>query len=260
MRLQAYLADCGVASRRKAAQIISGGLVSVNGAAVFEPGTEIREGKDEIRLQGRRIFPEKKLYFVLNKPKNVVTTLSDERGRRSVADYFGRVGERLFPVGRLDRNSTGLVLMTNDGEWAHRLMHPAGGIRKYYEVWVDPPLSSQQRLCFARGVWLDGARTAPARIHEIGRKGGAAAYEVVLGEGKNRQIRRMMAVLGAFVRALHRYRYGSLTLKGVPSGTFRALTGREVEALSREALPGGAGPRKTAAAAAKPHGRPQDHA
>lgn len=242
MRLQSYLADCGVASRRKSAEIIEYGLVSVNGVPVFEPGAEVIAGKDEVRVQGQRVTPEKKLYYVFNKPKNVVATLRDERGRRSVADYFGQIGERLFPVGRLDRNSTGLLLMTNDGEWAHLLMHPAGGIRKYYEVWVEPPLSPEKRLRFAKGVWVDGSRTAPCQIREIGQKGGTAAYEVVLGEGKNRQIRRMMAALGVSTRFLHRFRYGSLLLKGVRSGAFRTLSKPEVETLAQEAL-SSAGPR-----------------
>lgn len=236
MRLQSFLADAGVASRRKSAELIESGLVKVNGEVVKAPGHPVDGEKDVIEFKGQKVKPEALHYYLFYKPTNVITTAADEQGRKKVTDFFTKVNARVFPVGRLDRNSTGLLVMTNDGALANGLMHPSKGVEKRYAVLVDGPLGPEQMLKFQKGLKIEGQMTSTCKITDHGaveRRG--FAYEIVLHEGKNRQIRKMMEILGRHCKEIHRFEYGALRLGKLKPGEFRPLTPDEVAALKESA-------------------------
>ncbi|MBF0254799.1 MAG: rRNA pseudouridine synthase, partial [Candidatus Omnitrophica bacterium] len=241
MRLQSFLSQNGVASRRKCAEIILAGEVRVNGKVASGPGDAIDPEKDEILYQSKPVRPcARRQYFLFHKPLNVITTARDTHARKTVVDFFKGVQARLFPVGRLDRNTTGILLLTDDGELANRLMHPRHGVLKRYAVLTDSPLSSVQLTKFSKGVQLGPKRTAECGIRPCGKKERYYAYEVTLAEGQNRQIRRMMTILGKNVKALHRFEYGPLVLGRLEPGKHRPLTAEEVAALRQATqTPGG---------------------
>lgn len=224
MRLNAWLARAGVASRRKADELIKAGRVTVNG----EPGqlNTFVESRDRVALDGRLLAAQRLAYVLLNKPRGVVTTASDPQGRRTVLDVVGHAS-RVVPVGRLDIDTSGALLLTNDGELAHRLAHPRYGVEKAYVVEVEgePTDGTIRRL--AAGVELDDGPTAPARVRRIS----PSRLELVLHEGRNRQVRRMLETVGHPVRRLHRSRYAGLGLEGLDPGRWRELAPAEVEAL-----------------------------
>jgi 23S rRNA pseudouridine2605 synthase len=234
-RLQKIIAAAGIASRRKAEELITGGLVSVNGQIVTELGTKADRERDHIRVNGKLLHgAERHVYLLMNKPKGYVTTLRDPEGRPTVMDLLRGVGARVYPVGRLDYASEGLLLLTNDGELANRMMKAASHVPKTYMVKVagNPSGEGLGRLREGISIPSDGGkrvRTAPAKIRVI-RESANPWYEVTLIEGKNRQIRRMFEEIGHHVEKIKRVRYGPLELDVHP-GKFRKLTIEEVTKL-----------------------------
>jgi pseudouridine synthase len=231
-----------VASRRAAEVLISQGRVSVNGAVAREPGTKADPERDDIRVDGRRLRrPAVQRYVLLNKPAGYVTTRSDPQGRPTVVDLLPRDIGYLYPVGRLDVESEGLLLLTNDGDLAARLTHPRHEVEKVYHAVVRGVPSPGTLDALSRGVVIDGRRTAPAKIRLVktfARHGrDEALLELVLHEGRNRQVRRMCATVGHPVERLSRIRIGPIGMAGLPPGAWRDLTPRELTALRRTTAP-----------------------
>lgn len=230
IRLNKFLADAGVASRRKADELIASGAVKVNGKVVTELGTKVHPG-DLVTVHGKPVSPYKHLtYLVLNKPKDYITTTSDERGRKTVMDLIP-LKMRLYPVGRLDRNTTGVLLITNDGELAARLTHPRYGVEREYIVGLDKPLSLEHARAIAAGVKLKDGKTGPAEIEILSKD--RTEVRIVLREGKYHEVHRIFEHFGYHVRKLHRCRYGVITVRGLKRGEYRHLTRQEVIALRK---------------------------
>lgn len=229
-RLQKLLSAAGVCSRRTAEGYIEAGRVTVNGETA-QLGTKADPDRDDIRLDGRSLPNRARpVYLLLNKPRGYVTTLSDEKGRKTVAELVADCGVRVYPVGRLDLDSEGLLLLTNDGELARRLTHPSGEVEKTYHVWVRGPVTgAAERLAKVRD--LEGESIRPARVETLRQGEGRAALAVVIHQGKNRQVRRMCAVCGLEVERLRRVREHTLELGNLPPGKWRYLTAAEVKAL-----------------------------
>ena len=232
MRLQKYMAMCGVAARRKCEEIIAAGRVAVNGETITQMGTQVEEG-DVVTLDGRIITPEEeKRYILYHKPAGEVTTVSDDKGRETVMDRFADFPVRLYPVGRLDYDSEGLLLMTNDGALAQAMLHPRGEVDKVYQVTVSGTLErSPERLSAIR--MLDGERIRPAKVEILRRWPGQALLEITIHEGKNRQIRRMCRQVGLNVLRLQRVREHTLSLGHLKPGKWRYLTEAEIRTLKR---------------------------
>jgi len=234
-RLQKILSQAGVASRRAAERLIVEGRVSVNGAVARELGTKADPARDEIRVDGRRVKgAERHRYLLLNKPAGYVTTRSDPQRRPTVLDLLGGVREYIYPVGRLDFDTEGLLLMTNDGELAARLTHPRHGVPRVYETRVlgTPDAHDLRRL--ARGVPVDGRRTQAATMTVVGARDGQTTLRVTITEGRNRQVRKMCDAVGHPVVHLRRVAIGPLRDDRLELGQWRDLTEKEIEAL-REA-------------------------
>jgi 23S rRNA pseudouridine2605 synthase len=212
VRLNAYLARAGVASRRKADELIKAGRVTVNG----EPGqlNTFVQQRDVVQVDGRRVEKQQLAYLLLNKPENTVTTARDPQGRRTVVDLVPRE-PRVVPVGRLDADTTGALLLTNDGELAHRLAHPRYGVDKTYVATVQGRPSDAALARLREGVELEDGRTAPARVRRLG----GDTVELTIHEGRNRQVRRMLEAVGHPVRALHRTDYAGLRVDELPLGS-----------------------------------------
>jgi len=231
-RLQKIIARAGIASRRKAEELILAGKVTVNGKVVTQLGTKVGP-RDVVEVDGLRLEKEPPVYFLFYKPVGVVSTVRDEKGRKTVLDFFKGVEARLFPVGRLDYHTSGLLVLTNDGEFAHLLMHPKFGIEKTYLAKVEgiPERTELQKL--EKGVELEDGMTAPAKVKFISgdRKKNTAHVEITLHEGRNRQVRRMFEKIGHPVIKLKRERYGILTLDGLRQGQYRPLTPHEVKQM-----------------------------
>ncbi len=243
-RLQVVLARAGLASRRGVISLIESGRVSVNGVPIKEKGYRVLSNKDKIEVDGQLVeirSKEEKYYYMLNKPKNVTTTLQDPHAERTVADYFNDLPYRLYPVGRLDRDTTGLLLVTNDGELAFRLSHPSFGIDKKYRAFVSGDVKEEEIRKLERGVSLDEGRTAPCRIEKIKdsaerpyrSKASVTGFYVTLHEGKKRQIRRMFDKIGHRVVELERIQYGPIGLGRLPAGMRKELTAHEIGLLKR---------------------------
>ena len=238
-RLQKIIAAAGIASRRKAEELITGGLVSVNGQVVTELGSKADPERDHIRVNGKLLHgPERHVYLLMNKPKGYVTTLRDPEGRPTVMDLLHGVGARVYPVGRLDYASEGLLLLTNDGEFANRLMKAASHVPKTYMVKVAGTPTAEDLARLRAGLFIASeggkrVKTAPAKIRVI-REAANPWYEVTLMEGRNRQIRRMFDEIGHHVEKIKRVRYGPLELDVHP-GEFRRLTPQEVARLKSAA-------------------------
>lgn len=232
-RLQKILAHAGVASRRKAEEMITSGLVTVNGQVVTELGTKADLATDHIKVSGKRIkAPERLLYFAINKPKNVVTTSDDPEGRQTVMDLVRGVKERIYPVGRLDYQSEGLLILTNDGEFANRITSAKNKVTKTYLVKVKGHLTSEQEEKFRQGVPLGGKKTAPAGLRII-KQADNPWYEVKLIEGRQNQIRMMFRHFGLLVEKLKRVQIGFLKLGGIKPGEMRPLTPGEMVRFRR---------------------------
>lgn len=232
-RLQKILSHAGVCSRRKAEELILAGQVKVNGQVVKELGSEADPVKDRIEAMGTLVKPEKKKYFLFYKPDNVITSVSDPQGRRTVMDYFRTVRERIFPVGRLDYHSEGLLIMTNDGDLDYILTHPSHEVTKTYEVAVRGRYSPKLADKMSRGVRIDTGITAPCEIEVLGydKEKNKTKVKMVLHEGKNREIRKMMAAYHYPVFGLVRTGYAFLTPEGLSRGMSRRLTSEEVRKL-----------------------------
>lgn len=231
IRLQKYLSMCAVASRRKAEELIAQGKVKVNGK-VAQIGDKVSPKHDTVTVGGRKIAANKKHYYImLHKPRGFITTMDDEMGRKCVAELVGDVGARVYPVGRLDKDSEGLLLMTNDGEFANHMTHPSKHIPKTYRVTVRPDVTEDMLTAFATGMEIDGRITAPADAHIIEKQDNRVVLEIVLYEGRNRQIRKMCEALGLEVARLKRTSMGSLKLGMLPPGKWRELKEDEVHKL-----------------------------
>ena len=264
-RLQKIISRAGVASRRRAEDLIVQGLVTVNGEMVNELGSKADADKDVIKVRGKLVSgpaPEK-IYLMLNKPKGYVVTKEDPEGRRTVMELLGKAATHVYPVGRLDFWSEGLLLFTNDGDFANHVLAAKTEIPKTYQVKSNGPLSKDQLDRFRRGVVIDGRRTAPAKIRIL-KAGANPWYEVKLIEGRNRQIRKMFLALGVLVEKIRRTSVGPLHLGKLASGAVRELTPREVERMQamwdpkkakRRPAPKRPAARKKADAPAKPAAR-----
>ena len=231
IRLQKYLSMCAVASRRKAEELIAQGKVKVNGK-VAQIGDKISPKHDTVTVSGRKSVGSRKHYYImLHKPRGYITTMDDEMGRKCVAELVRDVGARVYPVGRLDKDSEGLLLMTNDGEFANHMTHPSKHIPKTYRVTVRPDVTEDMLTAFATGMEIDGRITAPADAHIIEKQDNRVVMEIVLYEGRNRQIRKMCESLGLEVARLKRTSMGSLKLGMLPPGKWRELKEDEVHKL-----------------------------
>ncbi len=231
VRLQKVLADCGIASRRKSEELIKNGAIKVNGL-IAKIGDKVDPIKDKITVHGKKIISGGKNYYIMvYKPRGYITTMSDELDRKCVAELVKDIPARLYPVGRLDRESEGLLLMTNDGEFANQLMHPSRHVPKTYRVTVRPSITEEQLTAFNVGIEIEGKRTAPADIFVISRQQGRVVLQIVLYEGRNRQIRKMCEQLGLEVARLKRTAVGSIKLGMLQPGKYRELTHEEVKKL-----------------------------
>lgn len=234
-RLQKVISQAGIASRRSAEKLITDGRVSVNGVVVTELGTKVEPRKDKVEVDGKRIAGEKYIYVLLYKPKGIVTTMKDPQMRKTVVDLVKDIPERVYPVGRLDYGTEGLLLLTNDGELTNALIHPRRKIRKTYLAKVSG-IPSEDKLDLLRvGVKLEDDLTAPAFVNiiDIDKEKNLTTVEIVIHEGKNRQIRRMFEKIGHDVKQLKRTKFAFLDLRGVRRGQYRYLTPEEVDHLKK---------------------------
>jgi 23S rRNA pseudouridine2605 synthase len=234
MRLQKYLAGAGVCSRRAAETLIRAGRVTVDGAVVTELGVKVDSSFNTVCVDGRAVrLKESTTYILLNKPRGVVTTVRDTHGRTTVMDILGDVGSRLYPVGRLDQDSEGLLLLTNDGSLAFRLLHPSHKVAKTYLVTVDGRPSSTALDLLRRGIEIEGKTTLSCEIRVIETTRRSTVLEIVLKEGRKRQIRAMFDTIDHAVKKLIRTRIGPLKLGKLPAGKWRILSDSEVTSLKK---------------------------
>ncbi|WP_416826774.1 23S rRNA pseudouridine(2605) synthase RluB [Ectobacillus polymachus] len=236
-RLQKVIAQAGIASRRNAEELIKQGKVKVNDVVVKELGTKVTR-QDRIEVNGIQIEKEEPVYFLLYKPVGVISSVSDDRGRKVVTDFFPFIKQRLFPVGRLDYDTSGVLLMTNDGEFANLLMHPKHEIEKIYIAKVKGVLDREKLNMLERGVMLEDGKTAPARVKLLGgdRRKETAIVQLTIHEGRNRQVRRMLEAVGCKVVKLKREQYAFLDLGILRPGDARQLSPHEVKQLRTLAM------------------------
>lgn len=226
MRLQKFLSKAGICSRRKGEEYIKAGFVRVNNTVVRELGTKIDPVIDQVEFKGKLVVPENELvYIALNKPKGYVTSCS-QPGEKIVLNLID-IPQRIYPIGRLDKDTTGLLILTNDGDLHHRLLHPSFDHEKEYDVLVSKPITDGALRSISKGISMMGTKTRPAEINRIS----ARRFRIVLKEGKNRQIRRMVRKVGNHVTQLKRLRISNIKLTGLDEGTWRYLTEREKKAL-----------------------------
>ncbi|MEE1161124.1 MAG: pseudouridine synthase [Acutalibacteraceae bacterium] len=232
IRLQKHLAECGIASRRKAEELIAAGKVKINGH-IAEIGAKVDPKRDKVTVRGKAVVPvNEKVYIMLNKPRGFVTTMSDELGRKTVSDLVADAQARIFPVGRLDRDSEGLLIMTNDGDFANKLTHPSSHVNKTYRVTVKGVAEEEQILQMKEGIVLDGRKTLPCDCFVAERKPDRTVLIFVLNEGRNRQIRRMCEEVGLEVLRLKRTEIAGVKLGMLPQGKWRPLNEREMRRLT----------------------------
>ena len=231
-RLQKAIAEAGITSRRKAEDLIRTGRVKVNGTTVTEMGIQVSP-QDRISVDGKEILREEKVYYLFNKPKHTICAVSDDHDRETVVSYFPDVRERIFPVGRLDYDTTGLLLLTNDGEFANLMMHPRSHIRKTYEVTVKGILTDQMCSMLEKGIELEGYRTLPAEVVILQRSEmkNHTLLHITIQEGRNREIRKMMEYFHCEVTRLNRIQYAFLDLGHLRQGQYRRLRMYEVKKL-----------------------------
>ena len=228
-RLQKVLAHAGVGSRRACEEFILQGRITINGKVVRELGTKVTPGRDKVAVDGEPIHHERLAYIAVNKPKGYVSTNSDPAGRPRVVDLIPDIPQRVYTVGRLDEMSVGLMILTNDGELANRLAHPKYGVEKIYRAVVAGSPQEEVYKKLTEGVWLAEGKVRAKRVRPVGKQGEATILEMVLAEGKNREVRRMLAQLGHKVMSLVRVSVGPITIKGLKPGGWRFLTSRELE-------------------------------
>ena len=228
MRINKYLASCGLGSRRNVEELIKDGLISVNGKVITDLSTDIQEN-DKVCYKNKTLnVADKKVYIMLNKPKCYITSTKDEKDRRVVTDLIKGCKYKVFPVGRLDFNTQGLLLLTNDGDWANEIIHPSKHIAKTYEVTTKYMLTTKQMNMIRNGIVIDGKRTLPAKFVMIDKQDYYISH-ITIFEGRNREIRKMFDVLGLKIYSLKRIRIGSLELGDLEEGKFRYLTEEEKE-------------------------------
>ena len=228
MRLQKYIAEAQIASRRKAEEMILDGRVSVNGKIITELGTKVESDSDVVRVDDKEIhICEKLVYIMLNKPEGCVTTVKDQFNRKSVMDYVSDVKERIYPVGRLDYDTSGLLIMANDGEMTYRLTHPKHNVDKTYIAHVDRKPDERDMEKFTKGIVIDGRKTAEAEIKII-KEGKLTELEIKIREGRNRQVRKMCAAINCNVVKLKRIATGKLELGELEKGKYRYLDEKEI--------------------------------
>ncbi len=229
VRLNKYLSECGVASRRKSDILIQEGRVKLNGKVIFELGTKIDTEKDEVLIDGEKIQTQKKVYFLLNKPKGFITSTKDEKNRATVVDLI-KTKEKVFPVGRLDYNTTGLLVITNDGDFSNYLTHPRNEIEREYEVKLDKPLTKEHKEELIKGIYLDKRKSKFVKI-SYPKLNNFKTVRVITVEGRNHFVKRMFDHFEYRVNELSRIRFGNLTLKNLKKGESRILTGKEIKSL-----------------------------
>ena len=231
MRLNKYIASAGICSRRKADELIAAGNVRVDGAVIHEMGYDVKEGQ-QVVVNGKPIeAAQKKVYVAVNKPWGYVTTMNDDKDRATVADLVADIPERLFPVGRLDYNTTGLLLMTNDGDLTYRLTHPKHEVYKTYVAVVSGVLSDARIARLRRGVDIGGFVTSPAKVRVLRQNRKSTVVEISIHEGKNRQVRKMFSAVGNKVQSLERVAIGDIRLGHLQEGHYRKLTQQEIQYL-----------------------------
>lgn len=231
VRLNKYISECGIASRRKSDELISNGRVSVNGSIILELGTKIDTDIDEISIDGEYLKTRNKVYFLLNKPKGVITTTSDDKNRTTVTDLINTT-EKIFPVGRLDFNTTGVLLLTNDGELTNFLTHPKNGFEREYEVLLDKPLEIGDKIQLLKGVYLEKRKSIFTKI-EFPKKNNFVLVRVTTVEGRNHFVKKMFDTIGYRVKELHRLRYGTFVIKNMRRGEYRIVTPREIKSIMK---------------------------
>ncbi len=232
MRLQKYMAKCGVASRRKSEEMISQGLVKVNGKIIIEPGFKVEPDIDRVMVEDKLIRLEtNKVYIMLNKPVGYVTTLKDEKNRRVVTDLIEEVSERIYPVGRLDIDTTGLLILTNDGDLTQKLTHPSNKVIKRYIAVVEGLPNRGELERFRKGLIIDGRRTAPASVKIAKNYETDSILDIKIHEGRNRQIKKMCEAINHPVKKLKRVAIGEIEMGGLPIGNWRYLEQEELDYL-----------------------------
>ena len=232
IRLQKHLSECGIASRRKAEELIEQGKVKINGHIAFL-GAKVDPKRDKVTVRGKAVVPvNEKIYIMLNKPRGYITTMRDELGRKNVSELTADAGARLFPVGRLDRDSEGLLIMTNDGDFANKLTHPSSHVNKTYRVTVRGNAEEEQILQMKEGILLDGKKTLPCDCFVAERKTDRTVLIFIIHEGRNRQIRRMCEAVGLEVMRLKRTEITGVKLGMLPQGKWRPLNEREMRRLT----------------------------
>lgn len=231
-RLQKVIAHAGFASRRKAEELILQGKVKVNGKIIKELGVKV-SSTDRVEVEGIPLEKEEPVYFLFYKPRGVISSVKDDKGRKAVTDYFPEIKQRIYPVGRLDYDTSGLLLLTNDGEFANLLMHPRHEIEKEYIAKIKGVPTREKLKSLEKGIQLEDGKTAPARVKmlSLDKKKGTSIIQLVIHEGRNRQVRRMFEAIGHPVLKLRRERYAFLTLHGLVAGEARELTAHEVKQL-----------------------------
>ena len=233
MRLNKFLASAGIASRRKCDQLIKDGRVLVNGKVVTEMGFDVNEKKDVVTFDGEKVSLASFVYYKFNKPKGYICSSSDEHGRKTIFDLID-VKERLFSVGRLDYDTEGLLILTNDGEFANKITHPSFHIEKEYQVTVEGEILESEMAVMRKGVVVEGTRMPSAKVKWMSYEKGFTKLSVIIDEGQNRQVRRMFEAIGKTIKLLKRVRIGGVTLGGLPRGKYKELTPKELALLLEE--------------------------
>ncbi|MFA5405345.1 MAG: pseudouridine synthase [Ignavibacteria bacterium] len=230
IRINKFVAMHSDIARRKVDEYILQGRITINGISISQPGFKIDPQKDKVSIDGEPIkISTKKIYIILNKPINIISSVSDEKRRKTVVDIIN-IKERIFPIGRLDFDTTGLILLTNDGDFANKLMHPKFKVDKTYLIEISRPLEERHKIKLMNGIKIEGRRTSPCKI-EFPRKNDFTYVSITLHEGRNRQVKNMFEHYGYFVRSLNRSEYGTLKLTGLKPGEWRYLTAKEIESL-----------------------------
>ncbi|NPA38956.1 MAG: rRNA pseudouridine synthase [Thermodesulfobacteria bacterium] len=232
MRLNKFLSFCGVCSRRKADELIKAGKVKVNGKVITELGIQVDPEKDKVEVNGKLVKPPKKLYYLFYKPRGYITSLYDPYNKKTIAEFIKKLPLRVFPVGRLDRDSEGLLLLTNDGDLANKLLHPRYEVKRTYLVWVTPKLSEEKiSNLLKNGVIIANKRVKPLKFELFKKDGEEWVYRVVVKEGVKREVRKMVGFLGGRVHRLKRIEFGPLKIGNLKPGEIRPLSEKEVKKL-----------------------------
>ena len=236
MRINKYLAHAGIASRRKSEELIKSGQVRVNGKVMTDLSYQVKSG-DDVSVDGVSVYNEEPVYFLLNKPRGAISSVSDEKGRRTVMDFLPSVTERIYPVGRLDWDTSGLLLLTNDGEFANKMTHPSHEVEKVYVAKVEGQATREKLRPLTRGLKIDGRKTKPAEytIIKTDASKNTSVVSLSIHEGRNHQVKKMFEAVGLPVKKLSRVQYGNLDLTGVNPGMYRKLTKKEVSQLVNQA-------------------------